>query len=118
MHEGPLLLKSGYAVFIAPADFDLATAPDVVAELDHLIELHPRIAVDLTTVEFIDSSGLNALVWARKRAVPLGGDVVLFGAGRNTLRLLELTQLDHVFPVYAAADEIPGCSSAQTAAPA
>ena len=111
MPEGPLLLKSGYVIYSAPADFDLATAPDAVSELENLIELHPWVAVDLSETRFIDSSGLSALVWARRKANSLGGDVVLFGATPRTLRMLELTQLDHVFPTYEHSDEIPPASA-------
>ena len=107
MNEGFNVLPSGYVRFTPPVEFDLAAAQEVVAELDYLIELHPRIAVDLTAVTFIDSSGLSTLVWIHKQSQRLGGDVVLFGAGPRIRRMLELTQLDHVFPVYAEADEIP-----------
>jgi anti-anti-sigma factor len=113
MHEGLPLLPSGHVHFEAPEEFDLATAPDLVSELGYLIESHPFVAVDLSAVEFIDSSGLSALVWARKQAQPLGGDVVLVGASPRTLRLLELTQLDHVFPVFPGLDDLPQVPSVQ-----
>jgi anti-sigma B factor antagonist len=107
MHEGPLLLNSGHALFVAPTVFDLATAPDAMSELDNLIELHAWVAVDLSAVEFIDSTGLSTLVWARNKVTPLGGGVVLFGASPRTLRMLEITQLDHVFAVYEESVDIP-----------
>jgi anti-sigma B factor antagonist len=118
MHEGPLLLPSGHVSYVAPQEFDLAAVPDAVMELTRLIELHPWVAVDLSPVAFIDSSALGALLVARKRAVELGGDVVLVGATPRTLRMLELTQLDHVFPVFATHDEVPVRPPRSPAAPA
>lgn len=107
MHEGPLLLSSGHVVFAPAREFDLSTVHDAVAELDFLLEFHPHVAVDLSAVDFVDSSGLSVLVYAHKRATELAGEVVLFGASRRILRLLEITQLEQVFPVYADAESLP-----------
>jgi anti-sigma B factor antagonist len=55
-----------------------------------------RLAVDLAKVEFLDSSGLGALVTVLKAVRP-GGDVVLFGLRPSVLEILRLTHLDSVF---------------------
>lgn len=60
---------------------------------------HARIALDLSAVEFIDSSGLGAIVSARKH---LGdrGDLVIVGARPAVHNLFRLTRLDQVFRMY------------------
>ena len=100
MHEGPLLLPSGHVVFTPPPQFDLAAAPDVAYELRALLELHPHVAVDLSSVEFIDSSGLGVLVTCRKLADEWSGELVLCGAASRIERLLQITGLDEVFRRY------------------
>jgi anti-sigma B factor antagonist len=80
--------------------FDASTAPLVKARFELLIgQGHQRIALDISDVEFIDSSGLSAAVWALKR---LGGsgELVISGARGTVLSLFRLTQLDKVFRIF------------------
>ena len=100
MPEGPVLLPSGHVVFTPPREFDLSVAPDVLSELHSILELHPHVAVDISHVEFLDSSGLGVLVAAQRRAIALEGDLVLCGQSSRVERLLELTGLDQVFTQY------------------
>ena len=58
------------------------------------------ILLDLSEVEFLDSSGLGAVVAARKI---LGSDRTLALAGLQPAvdKVLRLTHMDRVFPIYA-----------------
>jgi len=71
-----------------------------------------RVAVDLTRVELMDSSGLAALVGLLKAVRP-AGDLVLFGMRPGVAELLRLTHLDAVFPCGAdEADALARCGAA------
>ena len=76
----------------------------IVAELDR----GASVLLDLSQVTFIDSSGIAAMVQgltrARERELELG----LVGAPDAVLRILRLTRLDAVFPMYASLDEARG----------
>lgn len=63
-----------------------------------------RVILDLGSVEFIDSSGLGALINVHKTIDPRGR-LVLVGVGAKTLALLKLTRLDRVFRIAASIDE-------------
>jgi anti-sigma B factor antagonist len=65
----------------------------------------PEIIVDLAGLEFIDSSGIAALARGRKLARRAGRDVLLAVPQHQALRVLALTRLIDVFPVYASVDE-------------
>ena len=65
----------------------------------------PEIIVDLAGLEFIDSSGVAALARGRKLARHAGGDLLLAAPQHQVLRVLTLTRLIDVFPVYASVDE-------------
>lgn len=52
------------------------------------------IAVDLSDVPFVDSSGLGVLIALAKRAMRGSGRLRLVGAGEQPRRLVQLTQLD------------------------
>ncbi len=66
-----------------------------------------RLALDLREVDFMDSSGLGAVVSVLKALQP-DGDLVVFGLRGPVLRLFQLTRMDRVFrllPDEAAALE-------------
>jgi len=59
----------------------------------------PRLAIDMSEVEFIDSSGLAALVKCLKISRRRSGDICLFGMQNATKTLFKLTRLYGVFPI-------------------
>jgi anti-sigma B factor antagonist len=59
----------------------------------------PLIALDLSGVDFIDSSGLGSIVAALKH-VGDGGALVIVGARPAVLSLLRLTRMDKVLRLY------------------
>ncbi|MFF2546483.1 STAS domain-containing protein [Kitasatospora sp. NPDC058063] len=75
----------------ASGEIDLDTAPALRGALTAAFESHREVALDLSEVTFIDCAGLGALVRARNQADRCGGRLVLRGAGRRVVRLLELT---------------------------
>ena len=56
--------------------------------------------VDLQGVDFLDSSGLGALVRAMTGSQKEGGQTKLLRAGAQIRKLLEMTKLDSVFEIY------------------
>jgi anti-sigma B factor antagonist len=55
---------------------------------------HNRIAVDLTNVEFMDSSGLGALVNGLKTAREAGGDLRIAAPNEQVRLVLQLTNME------------------------
>lgn len=93
-------------VFELSGSLDLATAPTVRAALleaadrgDH------KIVVDLNRVEFLDSTGLGALIGAQRRAKEEGGEIRLVVPDGQILRLLRITGLLKIFGVYAVLED-------------
>jgi anti-sigma B factor antagonist len=72
--------------------------------LDLIATGHPRIALDLSDVDFIDSSGLGAIVAALK-SLAGQGDLVIVGAKPAVANLFKLTRMDKVFRMYSAEAE-------------
>ena len=56
-----------------------------------------NLLVDMRRVNFLDSSGLGALVRAMTNSQKEGGQTKLLGAGPQVKKLLEMTNLDSVF---------------------
>ncbi len=65
-----------------------------------------RVAVDLSGLGFIDSSGLGALVTALKTARARGGDVRLCCLTPQVRSIFQLTRLDKVFTIHESLEDI------------
>ena len=88
-------------IFRLRGSLDLATSPTVrAALLEAAAEGKHEIIVDLTHVEFIDSTGLGALIGGHRRALENGGGVRLVIHEGPIERLLNITGLMRVFSVY------------------
>lgn len=66
---------------------------------------HPNVILDLSQVEFMDSSALAGLVRALKKTVALAGTVTLVDVSDAARIILELTRLDAVFPIAATMND-------------
>ena len=87
---------------------DIDVAAELRAALLRLIERgQRRLIVDLKDVDFIDSSGLGALVSALKtlKRSDEFGDVRLARVQPAVASLLEVIRLDQVFSSYATVDD-------------
>jgi anti-sigma B factor antagonist len=68
-----------------------------------------RIVVDLADCEFVDSSGLGALVAGLKTTRQAGGDLRIAGVRSQVATVLQLTNLDRVLRTH---DTVAGALSA------
>jgi anti-sigma B factor antagonist len=88
-------------------EVELATAPALTSALEEGIRCSSgAFVVDLVAVDFLDSSGVACLV--RARAL-LGRDnraLALVCPPGNVRRVLELTGIDELVPVYGSRDEL------------
>jgi anti-sigma B factor antagonist len=94
--------KDGAIVMFAlGGSLDIATSPSLRAALMEAADgENHEIIVDLTQLEFLDSTGLGALIGAHKRATEHHGSVRLVAHEGQILRLLRITGLLDVFAVY------------------
>lgn len=96
----------GVAVMHLGGRLNMVTAPAFRAEVAALVEQgHVRIAVDLTRVEFMDSSGLGALVSGLKSTRQAGGDLRIVSPSEQVSMVMRLTNLERVLSPAASVDE-------------
>lgn len=67
----------------------------------HLAADGPDAILDLSEVEFLDSSGLGAVIALRK-ALPEGRRMRLRGLTPNVTRVFRLTRMDQIFDIIDA----------------
>jgi anti-sigma B factor antagonist len=79
---------------------DVLTAPELMPTIDKLVEeKRPRVIVDLSGLDIIDSSGVAALVALYKRLRAVGGQVTITGARDQPLAIFKLLRMDKVFAI-------------------
>jgi anti-sigma B factor antagonist len=77
--------------------FDALSAPRVRGALDAVVaEQRPEVAVDLSALTSIDSSGIGAVVSLYKRVRAQGGRVHVRGLRGQPLAIFRLLHLDRV----------------------
>lgn len=85
---------------------DLHTSPRLRDHLDQMIaQKAPHLVIDLSGVEFCDSSGLGVLIFNLKRARAAGGSLGLAAPRGSVRRLLHTTGLDRVMAVHRSVEE-------------
>lgn len=91
-----------HVVVAISSDFDVRTAHEPYEAVAALLEAGDRpglIVVDLTTVSFVDSTGLGGLVRLQHEATSYGVPVSLRGMGQRMRNLFAMTGLDQEFTI-------------------
>jgi anti-sigma B factor antagonist len=94
--------QGDHAVVIAAGEIDLYTAPRLHSELAAVIANsapETRIVVDMSGVEFCDSTGMNVLLSCLRQARERGGELELAAPRPAVKKILQVTGLDAVFTV-------------------
>jgi anti-sigma B factor antagonist len=110
IREPPVLgveARNGAMVVRLAGELDLYNAEDVRGALAQALGADPtRIVVDLSEVQFVDSTALGVLIEARSK---LGrGDLRLAGLRLETRRTLQVSGLDRHLPVHDTVDDALG----------
>jgi anti-sigma B factor antagonist len=98
--EGPFEIVS------PRGEIDLATQTKLRAALEELIVAgRTHIVVDLAETTFLDSTGLGALIGARRSTHALNGSFAIICANPRMRELFSITRLDLVFRVHETFEE-------------
>jgi len=103
-----LTLERFGVVGVVTVEADAIEAGNVKAFKDKLLALcdqETRLALDLTRVRFVDSSGLGAMLSGLRRVHGRGGDLRLCGLAPPVRALFELVRMHRVFEIHNSRDE-------------
>jgi anti-anti-sigma factor len=85
-------------VLVVTGDIDMASGAQLRSHLQHAIGSGRRIVLDLEEVEFMDSTGLNAIVQTLHQARKADGDLVIRSASAPVRRLLDVSGVARFLP--------------------
>jgi anti-sigma B factor antagonist len=97
----------GYELLAVEGELDIATAPRMIAALSAAVaDLEHPLVVDLSSVDFMDSTGLALLINAQRRVKRLGHGFAIVCPGGPISRVFEIADMVdslQVFPDRASA---------------
>jgi anti-sigma B factor antagonist len=92
-------------IVVIAGELDIVTSRQLDEHLTRAGREHRRIVLDLTGVEFMDTSSLAVIVGHWKRLKGAGGTLVLAGARYRYTKTLWITGLVDRLPLYGNVDE-------------
>jgi anti-sigma B factor antagonist len=98
--------QGDHVVLALAGEIDLYTAPKLQGELTTALAAGKpsHLVVDMSAVEFCDSTGMNVLLAAHRLATERGGDLALAAPRPSVRKILEVTGLESVFTIH---DDLP-----------
>jgi anti-sigma B factor antagonist len=99
-------VDAGRSVVELAGELDMYSAERLRDVLDQLPEdAQRRVALEMSRLDFLDSSGLGVLIRAMKRAKMLGGGLCLVAVQERVLKTFRITGLLRVMPVFPVLDD-------------
>jgi anti-sigma B factor antagonist len=99
-------LVNGHSVVRVRGEIDLRTSPHLRATL---LESSRRsgalFLIDLSQVQYMDSSGVGTMVYIKREVERAGHRVILAGLQPRVRSVLEITHLDKFFTIVQTVDE-------------
>jgi len=100
------LTVEGCPAVSVSGELSINTAPELRdALMKHLKKDERVILLDLSGLEFMDTSGLATLIEARLRAERYGGKLALSGLQPRIMEVLEVTHVTALFNIFRTEDE-------------
>jgi anti-sigma B factor antagonist len=99
--EDQVTEEQGALVVQLEGDVDLEHAPSIRKLLLDCVKRGRNLFVDLSRVDYIDSSGIASLIEALQGCTNSGKAFGLVAVSNQAMRVLELARLDKVFTIHA-----------------
>ena len=104
--EYPMQTEGKYLIISLTGELDLNVSPRVRRQLLKYLDEKRNVLVDMSAVEYIDSSAIASLVEGLQHAKKNKLEFGLLGVGDTILKVLQLTRLDKVFPIYTSLETL------------
>ncbi len=95
-----------YSVISLTGEIDLNESPNVRRQILENIKKNLNLLIDLSAVEYIDSSGVASLVEGFQTSRTKELHFALLGVSDSAMQVLQLARLDTVFTIYHSLDDI------------
>ena len=97
--------ESGAQVVSFKGDIDLQSSPEVRKVLISAVDEGSTVLVDLSGVDYIDSSGVASMLESFQNARKKNQEYVLVSVSDAAMRVLQLARLDKVFTISDSVED-------------
>jgi anti-sigma B factor antagonist len=94
------------------AELDAANAAEFKRDMAPVLDVHPKVVLDLARLRFVDSSGLGAFLSCLRKATEKGGDLKLCGVSKQVRTAFELVRMHRILDIYGTCEEATRAFSA------
>jgi len=101
----PLADDAGVIVTVPGEYLDVGNSKSFREALQPVLEEYATVLLDLSGVDFIDSSGLGSLLSCLRTMNAKDGDLRLFGMRKPVQAMFELVRMHRLFAIYDTEDE-------------
>lgn len=102
----PVHEHGAFSVLSLTGEVDLNCSPQAREQILKCLKKNRPLLVDLSAVDYIDSSGVASLVEGFQTARGQQLDFGLVGVSKAALQVLQLARLDKVFPIYSSIEDV------------
>lgn len=105
MTQYPVKQHGRYTVISLTGEVDLKESPRAREQILKQLKQDRHVLVDLSQVDYIDSSGVASLVEGFQLARSREQEFALVGVSKAAMQVLQLARLDKVFPIYDSLED-------------
>jgi len=93
-------------------ELDASNAGDLKSAMAQILENSSRVVLDVRRMQFIDSSGLGAILSCLRQVGARGGDLKLCCMTRQVRTAFELVRMHRIFDIFETREEAVGAFKA------
>jgi anti-sigma B factor antagonist len=101
--------RGGCTVVTLAGDIDIQTAPELRERLAELADGDLTLVLDLSAVDFLDSSGLGALVGAANALQQAGGSLRLACPRPHVQKVFRISRVAEIIPIHDGVEDACAC---------
>lgn len=92
-------------ITIDSANLDASNVGVFKAQIQPLLETNGNVIIDMSHLNFVDSSGLGALLSTLRTMNNKNGQLKLYAMAKPVQALFELVRMQRIFAIYNTRDE-------------
>jgi len=94
------------AIVVLPVEeLDAGNTAEFKRDIASVLDANSKVALDLSRLRFIDSSGLGSILSCLRKVNAKGGDLKLFHVSRQVRTILELVRMHRMLEILDTKDE-------------
>jgi anti-anti-sigma factor len=101
----PIERAGDVAIVVLPVDeLDASNSVEFKRDIGPVLDANAKVALDLSRLRFIDSSGLGSFLSCLRKLNAKGGDLKLFHVSRGVRTIIELVRMHRMLDILDTKD--------------